>query len=74
MCVEPNVCKCNEGYVLNPEDHSECLPICSRDCSFGNCVGPEICECIDGKYAIFTNIYAIYQYFISVNCFYCLYI
>lgn len=41
-------CMCNDGYKLDPEGKF-CIPVCKNQCGgFGNCTGPNICECRKG--------------------------
>ncbi|XP_068631467.1 von Willebrand factor D and EGF domain-containing protein-like [Battus philenor] len=44
-CVEPNVCKCKEGY--QNETEWSCTPICDA-CLNGDCIAPHDCRCHDG--------------------------
>ncbi|XP_076395386.1 uncharacterized protein LOC100879168 [Megachile rotundata] len=47
-CIEPNVCRCFEGYVLTND--SVCVPRCEHGCENGDCLGPNECRCHDGFY------------------------
>ncbi|XP_034830089.1 multiple epidermal growth factor-like domains protein 10 [Maniola hyperantus] len=44
---EGNMCRCNSGYVLDPNDSngSRCIPYCPGGCPNGSCSAPNFCIC-----------------------------
>lgn len=50
QCTQPNICECNEGFVLAIRDgRMACEPKpCDRTCVNGFCVGNDQCSCQEG--------------------------
>jgi len=36
-------CVCGNGY--QPDDNSQCIPICTQGCVRGECIKPDVCRC-----------------------------
>lgn len=49
QCDTPNICKCNDGYILDTSDPFNCEPNCGLPgCFSGVCVAPGKCQCNHG--------------------------
>lgn len=44
ICVSPNQCQCNAGYIMSPDNPNKCIPQCDN-CTNGICRSPNVCEC-----------------------------
>ncbi|XP_029160414.1 fibrillin-2-like [Nylanderia fulva] len=55
-CVEPEVCSCNEGYLMD-SDGFTCRPACDEECerNYGYCYEPHVCSCLPGYKKIDNN-------------------
>lgn len=47
FCAAPQTCSCIQDYEWDA-DGRKCNPACREGCSNGNCVEPDVCECLAG--------------------------
>lgn len=46
-CTAPEVCTCDDGYLLNMDNHT-CEPVCLECLTGSYCSEPNHCACLNG--------------------------